>query len=134
MKNVFRKFFPGIFFLFLIYGNNIFAYSIDTSTQKQASEFVRQINKKLVIFPNDKAEKLRLLIHQKLLQLQNSFIGKTSSSALQKNALYESVRRKLFTDSFETKEVIFDDGVGAIWTHAPKGFGILYNPTETPTI
>jgi hypothetical protein len=66
--------------------------------------------------------------------MQNTFIGKTNMSSLQKNALYELVRRQLLTDSFETEETIFDDGVGAIWNHAPKGFGILYNPLSTPSI
>jgi hypothetical protein len=42
--------------------------------------------------------------------MQNTFIGKTSASVLQKNALYELVRRQLLTDSFTTEETIFDDG------------------------
>lgn len=29
---------------------------------------------------------------------------------------------------------MFDDGVGAIWNHAPNGFGILYYPISTPSI
>ncbi|MEI6710947.1 MAG: hypothetical protein WCK88_01500 [bacterium] len=77
---------------------------------------------------------MELLIHEKLIQIQNTLIGKTDAASLQKNALYESVRRKLLNDSFDTQEALFDDGVGAIWTHASNGFGILYNPTVTPTI
>lgn len=81
-----------------------------------------------------RAEKLRLLIHEKLLQMQNMFTDKKTPTSAEKNALYESVRRQLFSDSFDTQEVIFDDGVGAIWTHASKGFGILYNPVSTPSM
>lgn len=66
--------------------------------------------------------------------MQNTLIGSDTGPSLQRSAMYESLRRQLFTDSFDTDEAIFDDGVGAIWTHAPKGFGILYNPIEPPTI
>lgn len=31
-------------------------------------------------------------------------------------------------DSFDTFDTIFDDGIGAIWTQASRGFGVLYNP------
>jgi hypothetical protein len=60
------------------------------------------------------------MIHEKLIEIQNTLIGKNDTASLQKNALYESVRRQLFTDSFDTQETIFDDGAGAIWTHASK--------------
>ncbi len=129
-----KKFFLLFLCFLLFFEINTFAYSADVITQKQADQFVRQINKKLASFSDDKAEKLKILVHDKLVQIQNTLIGKTDAASLQKNALYELVRYKLFSDSFETKEAFFDDGVGAIWTHAPKGFGILYNPTETPTI
>lgn len=77
---------------------------------------------------------MRSLIHTKLLGLQNSLSKKNHTSSHEKNMFYEKVRRGLFRDSFDTPHAIFDDGVGAIWTHAPKGFGILYNPINTPTI
>lgn len=134
MKNVISK----ILFLFLcsslFLGSSAFAYPTDPVIEKQASQFVRLIQKKLASFPADRAEKLELLIHAKLVQIQNTLIGKTDGASLQKNALYESVRRKLLSDSFDSQETVFDDGIGAIWTHASKGFSILYNPTSTPTI
>lgn len=74
------------------------------------------------------------MIHAKMIAIQNGLIKKTNQDALRKNALQEMIRRKLFPDSFDTPDVIFDDGVGAIWTHASQGFGILYNPIATPTI
>lgn len=112
----------------------MFGYTPDSVTIQQATKFVQLINRKLATFPTDRADKLKLLIHAKLVQIQNSLIGLNTDSSLNKNALYESVRRQLFTDSFDTSETVFDDGVGAIWTHASKGFGILYNPISSPTI
>jgi hypothetical protein len=112
----------------------VFGYTTDATTTQQAIRFTQLIERKLATFPTDRAEKLKLLVHTKLVELQNVMISSNTAESLQKNALYESVRRQLFTDSFDTSEAIFDDGVGAIWTHAPKGFGILYNPISTPTI
>ena len=79
-----------------------------TFSVDQADILVKHIEGKLSTFTPQRAEKMRSLIHTKLLGL--------------------------FRDSFDTPHAIFDDGVGAIWTHAPKGFGILYNPINTPTI
>lgn len=77
---------------------------------------------------------MELLFHTKLVEMQNKLINKTNDSSRQKNALYELARRQLFTDSFTTEDAMFDDGVGAIWNHAPNGFGILYYPISTPSI
>ena len=112
----------------------MFGYTPDSATTQQATKFTQLINRKLTTLPTNRAEKLKLLIHAKLVQIQNNLIGSDSAASLQKNALYESVRRQLFSDFFDTAETVFDDGVGAIWTHASKGFGILYNPIEPPTI
>jgi len=111
-----------------------FGYIADSATTQQATKFTQLIERKLSTSPTDRAEKLKLLMHTKLVQIQNSLIGINTDVSLQKNALNESIRRQLFPDSFDTAETIFDDGVGAIWTHASKGFGILYNPIEPPTI
>jgi len=92
------------------------------------------MNKRIATFPIQRAERLRVLIHTRLLALQDTFIGTKHPSSLQKNALYEQVRRQLFSDSFVTEDTIFDDGVGAIWTRAKKGFGILYHPISTPSM
>ena len=111
-----------------------FGHTTDSATAQQATKFAQLINKKLLPFPSDRAEKTKLLIHANIIRLQNALVGSNTKASLQKNALYESIRRQLFADSFDTPETIFDDGVGAIWTHAPNGFGILYNPISTPTI
>lgn len=97
------------FCLFLLQGAVAYAYTPDAATQKQADAFTRQIQKKLVSLSPERAEKLQLLIHAKLVKTQNTFIHKTNNTSLQKNAFYELVRRQLFTDSFETQETIFDD-------------------------
>lgn len=134
MNNLTSKIFLLVLSFFLFLGNTTFAYSIDSATDKQASQFVRLIQKKLASFPAERAHQLELLIQAKLVQIQDTLIGENDAEYLQKNALYESVRRQLLSDSFDSEEAIFDDGVGAIWNHAPKGFGILYTPTATPTI
>jgi len=134
MKIFWSKVFFIYFFAILFLGNTVLAYTPLTTTGKQVNDFIRQIENKLSSFPTEKADIFRVLIQKKLLQLQNSLIWKTDVTSLQKNALYESVRRQLLPDSFDTEETIFDDGVWAIWTHAPKGVGILYNPVWKSTI
>lgn len=120
--------------VFLIIGTNVSAYSADTAIQKQAETIVSQIQKKLIPLSLKNRQKAEARIHANIVLLQNKLIWNTQVSVLTKNALYEMIRRKLYTDSFETTDVIFDDGVGAIWNHASKGLWILYNPVSTPTI
>jgi len=130
----FRKILFASVFVLLLSSGSAFGYTADAVTSQQAAKFTQLIERKLATFPTDRAEKLKLLIHTKLVQIQNTLIGKTDAVSLQKNALYESVRQQLFPDSFDTKDVFFDDGLGLIWTHSTHGFGILYNPISTPTI
>lgn len=111
-----------------------FAYSLDSVGNAQATKFVQLIHKKFNTLSTSRAQAFELSVQNKLVQLQNALIKKSDKNSLQENALYEAMRRKLLPDSFDTPEMLFDDGVGAFWTHAPHGFGILYNPIETPSI
>jgi hypothetical protein len=120
--------------LFLTQETFLHAYSPDAATQIQADSLVHQIHKKMDSFRPARAARLKSSIYARLIEMQNGLIHKSDNASLQKNALYEIVRRQLFPDSFDTSEALFDDGAGAIWNHASKGFNILYNPISTPTI
>jgi len=97
-----------IFCSLLFSCSGIFAYTLDSAGNSEAMRFVQLINKKLSTLPIQRAQAFKMLIQSKLVQAQNALI--------------------------KTQETIFDDGVGAIWTHASNGFGILYNPMEPPSI
>lgn len=70
-----------------------------------------------------------------MITLQNTLIGKTDQKSLDRNYLLEYLRRHIAgVGSFEKTDIIYDDLASIIWTHAVKGFDILYAPYETSSV
>lgn len=74
-------------------------------------------------------------IGQRLINLQNNLIDKTDKKSLDRNYLLEYLRRNItWIWSFGKTDIVYDDLASIIWTHAPRGFDILYAPYETSSV
>jgi hypothetical protein len=73
-------------------------------------------------------------IGPRLSELQNKLVGSLDPKMKDRLYLIQYLARHIAgNSSFETENTIYDELASVIWTAAPKGFDLLYEPFETPT-
>ncbi len=109
-----------------------FAYTPSPSVKRESEELSKRLGKYLDSKSSIKRAVLLKTLTTALPTLQLSQMKKGN---IEKAYQFEYVRRHLpGVEIIDTEGVLDDDQLGITWTHAPKGFDVMYFPYETPPI
>lgn len=121
-----------IFFSFLSVSLPIFAYVPSSSVLDKTKTLSTKINSYIASQPAEQKNSLLKLLSNKLPLLQSRLF---QTHDIDRMYLFEYIRRHLTTsEMIDTSDLIDDDCLGVTWTHAPRGFNILYSPYSTPLL
>ncbi len=120
------------FFSFLSVSFPIFAYVPSDSVLIKTKTLSTKINSYITSQPSEQKNSLLKLLSNKLPLLQSRLF---QTHDIDRMYLFEYIRRHLATsEMIDTFDLIDDDSLGVTWTHASKGFSILYSPYSTPLL
>lgn len=122
-----------ILFLFLLsISTGIFAYTPHASVLEETKTISDKINTYIRGQSWEQKTALLKLLSDKLPILQaRLFVSKN----IERMYILEYVRRHLpGAEMIDTPDLVDDDNLWVTWTHAPRGFDILYSPYSTPTL
>lgn len=121
-----------LFLFFLSISASIFAYTPSASVLEKTKLLSDKINTYIRTQTPEQKTSLVKLLSEKLPVLQARLF---STKNIERMYLFEYVRRHLpGAEMIDTPDLVDDDNLGVTWTHAPRGFSILYAPYSTPTL
>lgn len=107
-----------------------YAYTPSALIETQAIALSKKINAYIERLPGAKKTTIFQVFSTQLPLLQNKLIP---TGDITKMYLFEYIRRHLpAVKMIDTSDLIDDDNREFTWTHAPKGFDIIYSPYDTP--
>ncbi len=122
-----------ILLLFCLWiSTEIFAYTPSSYVLEKTKNLSDKINVYILSQTTEQKIWILKLLTEKLPILQARLFD---TKNIERMYLFEYVRRHLpGSEMIDTADLIDDDNLGVTWTHAPRGFDIIYTPYMTPSM
>lgn len=128
-----KKFLIFSLFTFQFSLNVVSAYTPSRDFVSYAEKLGGQMTTLFARMSSEEKTSVITNLNTRLVDLQNTLIGSSDSKVLNRLYLIQYLSRHIpGIESFEQEDVIYDEMISTIWTHAKNGFDILYQPFNTP--